>query len=398
MINLLYLVPSVSVCSKGIFKKQFYKISAFEKAGCLVKPILFTHEIEAASDKSFQIVIDDTLIRKRYSKKIIWRMLPYLLSKYSEEIIHKNTITSIDDIEYAYIRYSGANFHSLKLLKFLKSKKIKIIFEYNGHHYNDEVINFKSNPSVFTFYKYFNEKFFQKKVASCADLIVGVTDELTDYYSKFNPNAIKYTLSNGIDVSKFSHSNSMPYDGSYVNFLFLSGSINYWHGLDRFLSGLKKYSGLTKINLTIAGPVHEEYKSYTYENKNINIVFLKSVEKNELDELFNSNHIGIGSLGLHRMGLKEASVLKVREYIARGLPFLLGYKDTDLIKSNSLNEFYFELPADESAIEINDVLRFSNKVLLLDDYKHNMRLIGIPLIDYQPKIDKLVSVMKQIKS
>jgi len=398
MLNILYIVPSLSFSSRGIYKKQFDKIIAFKKAGCDLKALLFSSEIDAdCNNREFHISLDDTLIKKKYSKKIIWRLLPYLLSRNSAKTIYENIIHNLNCIDFVYIRYSGADFHSFKLLKLLKNKNIKIVFEFNGNHYNDEVINFKSHRSVFTFYKFVNEKWFQKKIVSYADLIVGVTDELSDYYSKFNLQAIKHTLSNGVDVSRFVTRKIMPYDGSYINFLFLSGSINYWHGLDRFLNGLKNYTGSIKINLTIAGPVHAEYKSYTYQNKNITVVFLNSVEINELDLLFNNNHIGIGSLALHRMGLIEASVLKVREYIARGLPFILGYNDTDLMKSNVLDDFYLKVPADESSIDINNVLDFANKILSIVDYEKNMKLKGTSLIDYQPKIDELVNVMEKIK-
>ena len=399
MLNILYLVPSLSVSSKGIYQKQFDKITAFEKGGCNASVLLFSREIESENNsQNFLIPIDDTLVTKKFSKKIIWRLLPYLLSRNSAKIIYENTIPKLDDIDYIYMRYSGADFHSIKLLNLLRSKNIKIVFEFNGNHIKDEVINFKSNPSVFTFYKYINEKCFQKKIVSHADLIVGVTDELTDYYSKFNPQAMTHTLSNGVDVSRFVQRKTMPYDGTHINFLFLSGSINYWHGLDRFLNGLKNYSGSIKINLTIAGPVHDEYSSYTYQNKNIIVVFLKSVEKNELDLLFNNNHIGIGSLALHRMGLIEASVLKVREYIARGLPFILGYNDTDLMNNNVLHEYYFKVPSDETPINIDDVLDFANRTLSIVDHEKIMRLKGTPLIDYQPKIDALVNVMKEMKA
>ena len=122
MLNILFIVPSISESSKGIFKKQFYKITAFEKAGCIVKPILFTHEIKNSYDKeTFQIPIDDTIIRNRYSKKIIWRFLPYLLARNSAKIIYENIKNNIKGIDYAYIRYSGADFHSLKLFKLLKN-------------------------------------------------------------------------------------------------------------------------------------------------------------------------------------------------------------------------------------------------------------------------------------
>ena len=42
-----------------------------------------------------------------------------------------------------------------------------------------------------------------------------------------------------------------------------------------------------------------------------------------------SADVGIGTLGLHRKSMDEASPLKVREYLAVGLPVLYGYRDPD---------------------------------------------------------------------
>lgn len=39
--------------------------------------------------------------------------------------------------------------------------------------------------------------------------------------------------------------------------------------------------------------------------------------------------VGLGTLALHRKGLNEASPLKTREYLALGLPVIIGYQDTD---------------------------------------------------------------------
>jgi hypothetical protein len=39
--------------------------------------------------------------------------------------------------------------------------------------------------------------------------------------------------------------------------------------------------------------------------------------------------VGIGTLALHRKQLHEASPLKVREYLAVGLPVLYAYEDPD---------------------------------------------------------------------
>ena len=39
--------------------------------------------------------------------------------------------------------------------------------------------------------------------------------------------------------------------------------------------------------------------------------------------------VAIGSLGLYRNGMEEASPIKLREYLAAGVPTIIGYEDTD---------------------------------------------------------------------
>ncbi len=47
----------------------------------------------------------------------------------------------------------------------------------------------------------------------------------------------------------------------------------------------------------------------------------------ELDQEFQSADLGMGTLGMHRKGLTSGSVLKLREYTARGIPSVIGYDD-----------------------------------------------------------------------
>ena len=56
--------------------------------------------------------------------------------------------------------------------------------------------------------------------------------------------------------------------------------------------------------------------------------------KDQLNELYPFMHLGIGSLSLHLYNLNEACPLKTREYLAHGLPVILGYKDTDIAETD----------------------------------------------------------------
>jgi len=67
--------------------------------------------------------------------------------------------------------------------------------------------------------------------------------------------------------------------------------------------------------------------------------------------------VGIGALALHRNRMNEASPLKVREYLALGLPAIIGYEDTDFPDGAP---FLLCLPNEESNIEccLGEVQRF----------------------------------------
>ena len=74
----------------------------------------------------------------------------------------------------------------------------------------------------------------------------------------------------------------------------------------------------------------------------------------ELNDLFNKCDFAIGSLGRHRSGIDKIKTLKNREYAARGIPF--AYSETDEDFENM--PYVFKVPADESPINIKELLDF----------------------------------------
>ena len=76
-----------------------------------------------------------------------------------------------------------------------------------------------------------------------------------------------------------------------------------------------------------------------------------------LDAIFDWCDFGVGSLGRHRVGIQKIKTLKNREYAARGIPFI--YSETDSDFDNK--PYVLKVPADNSAININDVIDFYRK-------------------------------------
>jgi hypothetical protein len=54
----------------------------------------------------------------------------------------------------------------------------------------------------------------------------------------------------------------------------------------------------------------------------------------ESDRLMRGCTLGLGPLALHRKGMREASPLKARNYLALGLPIVQAYEDTDVSEAD----------------------------------------------------------------
>ena len=108
-----------------------------------------------------------------------------------------------------------------------------------------------------------------------------------------------------------------------------------WHGYDRLISAIAllkdKYPEF-KVSLKIVGDgtALPKLKSLVSNFKlEDNVVFTGFLYGKDLDDAFEGMHLAVASLGLYRIGLSEASVLKTREYMARGLCVIGVGKDPD---------------------------------------------------------------------
>jgi glycosyltransferase involved in cell wall biosynthesis len=107
-----------------------------------------------------------------------------------------------------------------------------------------------------------------------------------------------------------------------------------WHGYDRMLyalAALKKKKLPCDISFTIVGDgkVLPFLKNLVNELELDNVRFTGYLSGFALNKVFENMHVGVASLGLHRMGLNEASELKTREYMARGLTVIASSDDLD---------------------------------------------------------------------
>lgn len=137
-------------------------------------------------------------------------------------------------------------------------------------------------------------------------------------------------------------------------------NISWWHGFDRIIKGIKKYTGKEKIKFNIIGEGPEKNNLQKLTNslgleKQVIFQGIKSGEK--LNKEFDQSDMGISSIGMHRINIKTASTLKSREYCARGIPFILGYEDKDFKEK----KFVLTVEGNDNPIDMKKIVTFYNQ-------------------------------------
>jgi len=241
--------------------------------------------------------------------------------------------------DVAYTRYLFPAINISQMLEVSGS----VICEINS----DDRAEFKSNSFLSGCFNSLFRKIFLRKV----DGFVFMTDELRGSESFSGYHGFSCTIPNGANVDDFPFlegaSNNQP------NLVFIGSPGQSWHGLDK-IYWLSKQLSFCKFH--IAGPSREECEAVWLDLPE-NVVFHGYLSAEKASELVARADIGIGTLALHRKGMSEACPLKVRQYLAQGVPVIAGYKDPDINRGYS---FYLEIPNSESNVRdsIDDISSF----------------------------------------
>lgn len=173
-------------------------------------------------------------------------------------------------------------------------------------------------------------------------------------------------LGNGVLIENLPLSSNAWEEGQSLEIVAVA-LLAYWHGYDRLLKALSLLSDeyLDKINLTIvgAGDALRELEILTSELGLKNVKFTGMLSGEPLDCIYDKAHVGVSSLGLHRKGITEASDLKTREYVARGLVVLGSGTDSDFSEDSQIRKL---VPCDESIDPLVEQLKSFFSEPLLD--------------------------------
>ena len=298
-----------------------------------------------------------------------------------------------DKYDLLVLRYSGGDFSLFS--SFFRRNAGKIVTE---HHT-------KELPEAYTYKTTLPQKALTlsierflgpEMIKRCGGLI-GLTDEIKRYeLDRAGVSIPACTIPNGVLVQDVPFSRHACYNGKVLKLLCLADAFEAWQGLDRILAGLQNYSRKPFLHLSIVGnlPANQVYlyRSLNH-NVHVRIDFLGRLCGSMLEEVCQNTHVAFSSLASFRAKVREACTLKTREFIARGLPFVIGHSDPDL---EGVDEFLFRIPPDNSPVNMDEVVAFAERILNRKGVSDSMREFAEKRLDWKIKMQQMWDFLESV--
>jgi len=261
--------------------------------------------------------------------------------------------------DWIYNRFGMFDAFYIRVLRRLKHNGARIMVEIPTYSYEGE-----KGKGLLLSAMYAWNRYYCKKIKELVDLFA-VHNPINEL---FGVEAIQ--ISNCIDLD------TIPFRGNHI----LNDTIDLiavalfqpYHGYERLLLGLRDYyrnGGKRDIHLHMVGdgPEKEYYESIVSENMlQAHVTFYGRRGGKELDDIFAVADIGICSLGCYKKGMYYITEIKVREYLARGIPFVTGGElDIQSLLSDDMYIGFSNSPESigvEKIVGFYDMFYIENKV------------------------------------
>lgn len=162
---------------------------------------------------------------------------------------------------------------------------------------------------------------------------VFLTHETASHFATFEKPAA--VIGDSVDLESIPL--APPAENPRPRIVFVANSPACWHGLDKILFLAEQFPGW---DFDCVGVRREMLP----QEPTANVATHGFLKQKEYNTILQGADIALGTLALHRISMNETTPLKVREYLAYGLPTIIGFKDTDI---NETCPFVLELPNHE---------------------------------------------------
>lgn len=296
-------------------------------------------------------------------------------------------------LDYIYFRRPIAVTSAMR--KFFKRVKernpnIRIVMELPTYPYDGEL------QTVFLFPFLWKDRFNRKKLIGLVDAITVISAENTEREIWGIP-AIPFQ--NGYDVGRVEIA-EMPEDKNCIH-LSCIAMFQPWHGYERLLLGMQQYyenGGKREIKCHMIGEGLElkKYKKIA-ENKHLKdrVIFHGKQSGEQLDQLYNQMDIGVCSLGIYKINVSgSVSVLKSREYMAKGLPMITGCP-IDVFEGKDV-DFVCEFENNDSILDVNAIIAFYDRIHQKENLRASIRQFAMETVDMTHTMKPVIDLIKNI--
>lgn len=355
--KVLFVMKYPLVDQYAIMQKLNGEINAVKKLGHEVYYISFDRDNLYLDNGMQRTIIQETTLghMKHYFHTIVF----YDIYSAARKMIYS------EGFDVIYFRHSPLNFGGYRMIK-AASKVSHLIVEISSFPPYTE----KAKNVLRTIYHSFSKRWWSIS-AKYVTLFTGIGEKANQYLGVPFLN-----IDNGIDVELIPSRVEQRDSDTKIHILAVA-SMCEWHGYERIIKGLHEWKNERKEQYVIDLVGDEgdgsltKWKKLTEELElQSQVLFHGRMTGDKLTEIYNRATIGLCSLAMYKIGFTDGSVLKLREYMARGLPFVYAHNDPHM---NMNMPWCLKIPNDDSPVCMDDVDEFVKNVISMDRLSDTMR-------------------------
>ena len=345
-----------------------------------------------AYDKNYTYLINGE--RREIIKKICFGgMKGYIHTKAFYDLFDSALKVLSDNknkFDIIYMRSCPLNRKGYLVCKLIKEKNMKLVIEIPTYPQENE----KTTSILRRIYSYYSNYWWNKSEKNVT--LFTLIGEKSNYFHGIPA----INIDNGISIEQVPERVYKEKNMNEPIQLLALASMSRWHGYDRIIKGIAKASDeiKQKVILNMVGDEGDgsllEWKKLVHEySLEDYVIFHGRKTGKELDDICNNSDVGICSLGLYRTGFTYGSILKLREYMARGIPFIYAANDPAIVGGL---DFCMKVSNDESLIEIENVIDFAYKVRNNTILSKSMRKYAQNRMSWEAQFQKVFEALNSV--
>ncbi len=288
-----------------------------------------------------------------------------------------------NNFDIVYFRHSPLNVSGYQMIKSIE-KKSKLVVEITSFPPYTE----KAKNVLRAFYHMLSKKWWERS-AKYVTLFTGIGEHADEYLGRPFMN-----IDNGIDISFIPPRAESKNNDGKIHILAVA-SMCEWHGYERIIQGLAEWKNekSKEYIIDLVGDEGdgslEKWKKLAIElGVSEQVVFHGRMTGDALTGMYNMASIGICSLALYKIGFNTGSVLKLREYMARGLPFVYAHDDPHMSEDMP---WCIRISNNEEPVRMDDIDLFVNRIAEIKDISNQMREYARIHMTWEAQFEKVFS-------